>query len=156
MEEFDIEEELENLEGKSIIEKCEALDELYDSLEEAANEVLEARDNICDKYEEACRKKFANEIKLFINTNFQGKKPDIDDRCICTFSYNGDSMSVYPSSIYGEWSVNVSLRRCEGNRKPEQKLFRKLGRNDKTSELFVPEDAVVSKMELALSFSDEY
>ncbi len=156
MEEFDIEEELENLEGKSIIEKCEALDNLYGNIEEALNDILEAKDRICNEYEEACYKKFVNEIKLFINANFQGQKPIISDRCISTFNYNGVSMIVYPMCTDGKWSITVSVKGVGGSLKPEQELFRKLGGNDKTGDLLVSEDAVVPKVEQALSFSDGY
>lgn len=156
MEEFDIEEELENLEGKSIIEKCEALDNLCDSLEEALNESIEAKASICDEYEESCCKKFENEIKLFINTKFHGQKPDLGDKCCCTFSYNGASMLVIPMCCDGEWSIKVSITGNQVSRKPEQELIRKLGGDVKTGELLVSEEAVVPKIELALSFADGY
>lgn len=156
MEEFDIEQELENLKGKSIIEKCEALADLCDSLEEAVNEILEAKDRICDEYEEACYKKFEEEIKSFINANFQGQKPEIGEGHCCFFSYDGASMLIRPMCTDGKWNIKVSITGHEVSRKPEQELIKKLGGNDKTGELLVSEDAVVPKMELAMSFSDGY
>ena len=64
-------------------------------------DILEAKDTICSEYEEACNKKFEEEIKTFINTNFQEQKPEIGDNIVCTLSYNGVLMLVHPMCCDG-------------------------------------------------------
>ena len=158
--EFDIEEVLEDLEGLNVIEKCQALDDLSydlsDKLEEAIQEISDAQDRISDEYAASCYKKFVKEIKSFIDANFQEQRPDISDKCYCTTNYNGVSMVVGPSCLYGEWTIGACKSVREGSIRPPQELIKKLGGKAGTDTMQVSEEEVVPKMKLALSFSDNY
>ena len=50
MEKFDIDKEMAKLKGLNIIEKCSALDDLLDDLEDAQEQIICAKDEISEEY----------------------------------------------------------------------------------------------------------
>lgn len=75
MEKFDINKEMAKLKGLNIIEKCSALDDLLDDLEDAQEQIICAKDEISEEYANVFKKKFHEEIASFIAETFDGKIP---------------------------------------------------------------------------------
>ena len=70
MEKFDINKEMAKLKGLNIIEKCSALDDLLDDLEDAQEQIICAKDEISEEYANVFKKKFHEEIASFIAETF--------------------------------------------------------------------------------------
>ena len=54
MEKFDINKEMAKFKGLNIIEKCSALDDLLDDLEDAQEQIICAKDEIYVEYANVC------------------------------------------------------------------------------------------------------
>lgn len=78
MEKFDINKEMAKLKGLNIIEKCSALDDLLDDLEDAQEQIICAKDEISEEYANVFTKKFHEEIASFIAETFDGKIPYVE------------------------------------------------------------------------------
>lgn len=79
MEKFDINKEMANLKGLNIIEKCSALDDLLDDLEDAQEQIICAKDDISEEYANVfnflgCRilslLRYANEIQELVDKEY--------------------------------------------------------------------------------------
>lgn len=92
MEKFDINKEMAKLKGLNIIEKCSALDDLLDDLEDAQEQIICAKDEISEEYANVFKKKFHEEIASFIAETFDGKIP-----CVEKYGYKimYDNMPIY-------------------------------------------------------------
>ena len=78
MEKFNINKEMAKLKGLNIIEKCSALDDLLDDLEDAQEQIICAKDEISEEYANVFKKKFHEEIASFIAETFDGKIPYVE------------------------------------------------------------------------------
>lgn len=78
MEKFDIDKEMAKFKGLNIIEKCSALDDLLDDLEDAQEQIICAKDEISEEYANVFTKKFHEEIASFITETFDGKIPYVE------------------------------------------------------------------------------
>lgn len=70
------------LKGLNIIEKCSALDDLLDDLEDAQEQIICAKDEISEEYANVFTKKFHEEIVSFIAETFDGKIPYVENMVI--------------------------------------------------------------------------
>lgn len=157
MENFDINKELESLEGLSIIEKCSALDDLLDELEEAQAQIISAQDEICEEYTSVYMKKFHEEINSFIVTTFADKIP-YEEKFGYKIMY--DNMPIYITLFctFGQWSIRLYVK--SGSTKHLIKLAGVLGAkitgNGSTLDLEVTEHGLIPKMKQILLLSDNY
>ena len=78
MEKFDIDKEMAKFKGLNIIEKCSALDDLLDDLEDAQEQIICAKDEISEEYANVFTKKFHVDIASFIAKTFDGKIPYVE------------------------------------------------------------------------------
>lgn len=92
------------LKGLNIIEKCSALDDLLDDLEDAQEQIICAKDEISEEYANVFKKKFHEEIASFIAETFDGKIPYVEKY---GYQIMYDNMPIYITffCIYGEWSI---------------------------------------------------
>lgn len=105
MEKFDIDKEMAKFKGLNIIEKCSALDDLLDDLEDAQEQIICAKDDISEEYANVFKKKFHEEIASFIAETFDGKIP-----CVEKYGYKimYDNMPIY-IFLYLWWMVYLSF-----------------------------------------------
>lgn len=157
MENFDINKEIEGLQGLSIIEKCSALDDMLGKLEKAQEQIINAKDEITEEYASEYKKKFYKEISSLIETTFEGKIPYIDNYGY-KFLYN--NMPIYLSLFctYGEWSIYLFV--LSGSTKHLIKLGKVLGAqiigNGASLDIEVTEKNLISKVRQIFSLSDSY
>lgn len=109
MEKFDINKEMAKLKGLNIIEKCSALDDLLDDLEDAQEQIICAKDEISEEYANVFTKKFHEEIASFIAETFDGKIPYVEKY---GYKIMYDNMPIYITLFctYGEWSICLSVK----------------------------------------------
>lgn len=103
MEKFDINKEMAKLKGLNIIEKCSALDDLLDDLEDAQEQIICAKDEISEEYANVFKKKFHEEIASFIAETFDGKIPYVE-KYGYQIMYDNRPIYITLFCIYGEWS----------------------------------------------------
>lgn len=157
MEKFDINKEMAKLKGLNIIEKCSALDDLLDDLEDAKEQIICAKDEISEEYANVFKKKFHEEIASFIAETFDGKIP-----CVEKYGYKimYDNMPIYITLFctYGEWSICLFVK--SGSTKHLIKLAGVLGvnitGNGASLNLVVTEKDLLSKVKQILLLSDSY
>ena len=87
MEKFDINKEMAKFKGLNIIEKCSALDDLLDDLEDAQEQIICAKDEISEEYANVFTKKFHEEIASFIAETFHVLKNMVIKSCMTTGSF---------------------------------------------------------------------
>ncbi len=157
MEKFDIDKEMAKLKGLSIIEKCSALDDLLNDLEEAQEQIIYAKDEISEEYASVYTKKFHEEIASFIETTFGGKIPYVEKY---GYKIMYDNMPIYITIFctFGEWSIDLYVK--EGSTKHLIKLAGVLGvkitGNGASLVVEVTEKDLLSKMKQILLLSDNY
>lgn len=103
MEKFDINKEMAKLKGLNIIEKCSALDDLFDDLKDAQEQIICAKDEISEEYAIVFKKKFHEEIASFIAENFDGKIPYVE-KYGYQIMYDNRPIYIPLYCICGEWS----------------------------------------------------
>lgn len=153
MEKFDINKELKNLEGLSVIAKCSALDDLCCTLREAISDISNAKNEILEEYERSCRKKFIDEINSYIKANYEGRIPYVDNYGY-KVSYDGIPTYINFSCIEGEWYIYFTI--LEGSLKPVKELVKSMGGDSESMELQVSEEELVSKIRSAFFSSDNF
>lgn len=104
MEKFDINKEMAKLKGLNIIEKCSALDDLLDELEDAQEQIICAKDEISEEYANVFKKKFHEEIASFIAVTFDGKIPYVE-KYGYQIMYDNRPIYITLYCTYGEWSI---------------------------------------------------
>ena len=104
MEKFDINKDMEKLKGLNIIEKCSALDDLLDDLEDAQEQIICAKDEISEEYANVFKKKFHEEIASFIAETFDGKIPYVE-KYGYQIMYDNRPIYITLYCTYGEWSI---------------------------------------------------
>lgn len=157
MEKFDINKEMAKFKGLNIIEKCSALDDLLDDLEDAQEQIICAKDEIFEEYANVFMKKFHEEIASFIAETFDGKI-----LCVERYGYKimYDNMPIYITLFctYGEWSICLFVK--SGSTKHLIKLAGVLGvnitGNEASLNLEVTEKDLLSKVKQILLLSDSY
>lgn len=143
--------------GLNIIEKCSALDDLLDDLEDAQEQIICAKDEISEEYANVFKKKFHEGIASFIAETFDGKIP-----CVEKYGYKimYDNMPIYITLFctYGEWSICLFVK--SGSTKHLIKLAGVLGvnitGNGASLNLVVTEKDLLSKVKQILLLSDSY
>ena len=157
MEKFDIDKEMAKLKGLSIIEKCSALDDLLDDLEDAQEQIINAKDEISEEYANVYKKKFREEIDSFVQTTFTVTIP-YEDKYGYKIMY--DNMPIYITLFctYGEWTIYLFVK--SGSTKHLIKLASVLGAkitgNGASLDLEVTENDLLPKMKQILLLSDNY
>ena len=157
MEKFDIDKEMAKLKGLSMIEKCSALDDLLDDLEDIQEQIINAKDEISEEYANVYKKKFREEIESFIQTAFTVKIP-YEDKYGYKIMY--DNMPIYITLFctYGEWTIYLFVK--SGSTKHLIKLAGVLGvkitGNGASLDLEVTENDLLPKMKQILLLSDNY
>lgn len=157
MEKFDINKEMAKLKGLSMIEKCSALDDLLDDLEDIQEQIINAKDEISEEYANVYKKKFREEIESFIQTAFTVKIP-YEDKYGYKIMY--DNMPIYITLFctYGEWTIYLFVK--SGSTKHLIKLAGVLGikitGNGASLDLEVTENELLPKMKQILLLSDNY
>lgn len=157
MEKFDINKEMAKLKGLNIIEKCSALDDLLDDLEDAQEQIICAKDEISEEYANVCKKEFRKEIDSFIQSTFTVKIP-YEEKYGYKMMY--DNMPIYITLFctYGEWSIYLFVK--SGSTKHLIKLAGVLGvnitGNGASLNLEVTEKDLLSKVKQILLLSDSY
>lgn len=157
MEKFDIDKEMAKLKGLSMIEKCSALDDLLDDLEDIQEQIINAKDEISEEYANVYKKKFREEIESFIQTTFSVKIPYEDKY---GYKIMHDNMPIYITLFctYGEWTIYLFVK--SGSTKHLIKLAGVLGAkitgNGASLDLEVTENDLLPKMKQILLLSDNY
>lgn len=157
MEKFDINKEMAKFKGLNIIEKCSALDDLLDDLEDAQEQIICAKDEISEEYANVFMKKFHEEIASFIAETFDGKSPYVEKY---GYKIMYDNMPIYITLFctYGEWSICLFVK--SGSTKHLIKLAGVLGvnitGNGASLNLEVTEKDLLSKVKQILLLSDSY
>lgn len=157
MEKFDIDKEMAKLKGLSIIEKCSALDDLLNDLEDIQEQIINAKDEISEEYANVCKKEFRKEIDSFIQSTFTVKIP-YEEKYGYKMMY--DNMPIYITLFctYGEWTINLFVK--SGSTKHLIKLAGVLGAkitgNGASLEVEVTENGLLPKMKQILLLSDDY
>lgn len=145
------------LKGLNIIEKCSALDDLLDDLEDAQEQIICAKDEISEEYANVCKKEFRKEIDSFIQSTFTVKIP-YEEKYGYKMMY--DNMPIYITLFctYGEWSIYLFVK--SGSTKYLIKLAGVLGvnitGNGASLNLEVTEKDLLSKVKQILLLSDSY
>lgn len=112
MFEFSITEILNKLEGLSIGEKQEALDSLYEELDDAAQNVLNAKDDIAVEYEKQVGQTLEDSI---INLRTDQHLEDVLQIIKETYStsyqvlFDGNTYHICFGQDYGKWDMSVSV-----------------------------------------------
>lgn len=161
MKESNVKEKFKEIEGLSYRDQ---LYELYDQRETLKYEAHVVNRNMHifhNKYQSSCRKKFAEELNAYINANFTGEKPVVDEEGNCMISYKEVSMNIkifWLWECWDDWCISFSNSMLEENNKFAHEFIEKLGGRVDLEDMsvYVSEEEVVPKMELALSFSDNY
>ena len=109
MEKFDINKEMAKLKGLNIIEKCSALDDLLDDLEDAQEQIICAKDEISEEYANVFKKKFHEEIASFIAETFDGKIPYVE-KYGYQIMYDNRPIYITLYCICGEWSICLFVK----------------------------------------------
>ena len=109
MEKFDIDKEMAKLKGLNIIEKCSALDDLLDDLEDAQEQIICAKDEISEEYANVFTKKFHEEIASFIAETFDGKIPYVE-KYGYQIMYDNRPIYITLFCTYGEWSICLFVK----------------------------------------------
>lgn len=157
MEKFDIDKEMAKLKGLSIIEKCSALDDLLNDLEDIQEQIINAKDEISEEYANVCKKEFRKEIDSFIQSTFTVKIP-YEEKYGYKMMY--DNMPIYITLFctYGEWTIDLFVK--SGSTKHLIKLAGVLGvnitGNGASLNLEVTEKDLLSKVKQILLLSDSY
>lgn len=157
MEKFDIDKEMAKLKGLSIIEKCSALDDLLNDLEDIQEQIINAKDEISEEYANVCKKEFRKEIDSFIQSTFTVKIP-YEEKYGYKMMY--DNMPIYITLFctYGEWTICLFDK--SGSTKHLIKLAGVLGvnitGNEASLNLEVTEKDLLSKVKQILLLSDSY
>lgn len=184
MKNFNIDDELEKLEGMTIQEKLSALDVLLDRLDhefrkvidestedddeetsaledelyDAIEEVINAKDRVNNKYETSCRKRFAKKIEAYIQDNhLKGITPD---KYGYKMTYNRKGVAIrlnWCQEYWAIWFEGTSLGDMNNLSELAIKLGTKLTPEDSNScfEIDTNEEEVVPKILKALNLSDD-
>lgn len=106
--EFDINSVLDELEGQSVKDKMDALDNLYSQLEEAAQDVLSAKDSINDEYETEMRGKIATAVSAYIQEDHHEDNVFLADGAV-QVKFNDNNIRIMPICCSGEWSLILDI-----------------------------------------------
>ena len=109
MKEINIKEELKEIDGLSYRDQLYELYDLHETLNYNVYEVNHEMHELHNKYQNLCRKKFAEELNSYINSNFKGEKPIVDEEGNCTISYKGIPMDIEIFSYGNVGMTGVSL-----------------------------------------------
>ena len=157
MEKFDINKEMAKLKGLNIIEKCSALDDLLDDLEDAQEQIICAKDEISEEYANVFKKKFHEEIASFIAETFDGKIPYVE-KYGYQIMYDNRPIYITLYCTYGECSICLFVK--SGSTKHLTKLAGVLGvnitGNGASLNLEVTEKDLISKVKQIMLLSDSY
>ena len=110
MFEFSITEILNNLEGLSIGEKQEALDSLYEELDDAAQNVLNAKDDLAVEYEKQVGQTLEDSIiHLRTDQHLEDVLQIIKETYSTSYQVlsDGNTYHICFGQYYGEWTMSV-------------------------------------------------
>ena len=114
MFDFSITETLDELDGMSIKEKLQELDELHNELDGAASEVLSAKEELESEYKEGVEKQLLQTTSQFVTENNLENVLLIQEGLLgdktYELIYDGHSYSLYPIESDGDWWWHIRLK----------------------------------------------
>ena len=114
MIEFDITDMMDELEGLSIKEKLQELDNLHSELEDAADEVLSAKEDLEEEYNGRVEQRLLQSITQFASEQHLEDvlliKNESSGSKTYELNFDGHTYSILPCGTMGEWTLVINLK----------------------------------------------
>lgn len=147
MIDFDINNILNELEDLSTQEKIIALDEIYDQLEETANEVMAIQEEIEEQYKQEMWKQIYEATQKYAEENNIQNAIRIDNGVI-ECNHNDFDIRIQPFVYIGKWEILISLTHtiCHWQLEKIAKNLNVIYKKDDNISIPVSEDELVPKI----------